>query len=208
MAIHADELTPTELAIQMSAATVSTADIFSPRRRDQLNLFRSYLPRLGMSAGVSRLWFDRNHFHFIAVTCSRQADFGRFRNRVAPALDRVFPLLAVAERLVRAPSTASDAAGSVSPELAREFKLTPAEGDTLALVLRGLTNREIAHVHGLSVNTVRNRLSVCFQKLGATRRTEALFILGEARRKQAVSSEPPLAQLQRWLASARSARKA
>ena len=68
----------------------------------------------------------------------------------------------------------------MSRALRLEYRLPQAEHDTMAPVVRGLTNPEIAHIQGLSVNTVRNRLAASFQKLGATRRAEAVSLLSHA----------------------------
>jgi len=65
-------------------------------------------------------------------------------------------------------------------ELGRELvacNLTPPEQRVMALVIRGLTNAQIARRLGLSRNTVRNRLASCFAKLDVSRRTEAVFVL-------------------------------
>ncbi len=62
-------------------------------------------------------------------------------------------------------------------ELTVAYKLTPAERRVMALVIRGLTNQQIAGRLRLSRNTVRNRLASCFVKLKVSRRTEAVFVL-------------------------------
>jgi DNA-binding CsgD family transcriptional regulator len=51
--------------------------------------------------------------------------------------------------------------------------LTPRERAVLALVQRGLTNREIARSLGIAPGTVRAHLEHAFSKLGARTRTEA-----------------------------------
>lgn len=50
------------------------------------------------------------------------------------------------------------------------------EKDVLALVAKGLTNKEVAGTLGLSQFTVRNHLMHIMEKLEATDRTEAIFI--------------------------------
>jgi DNA-binding NarL/FixJ family response regulator len=50
------------------------------------------------------------------------------------------------------------------------------EKDVLALVAKGLTNKEVAGTLGLSQFTVRNHLMHIMEKLDATDRTEAIFI--------------------------------
>lgn len=51
--------------------------------------------------------------------------------------------------------------------------LTPREKEILALIVKGLRNREIAEVLGASEGTVRIHISHILEKLGATDRTEA-----------------------------------
>lgn len=51
--------------------------------------------------------------------------------------------------------------------------LTPREKEILALIVKGLRNREIAEVLGTSEGTVRIHISHILEKLGATDRTEA-----------------------------------
>lgn len=50
------------------------------------------------------------------------------------------------------------------------------EKEVLALVAKGLTNKEVAGTLGLSQFTVRNHLMHIMEKLDATDRTEAIFI--------------------------------
>ena len=52
--------------------------------------------------------------------------------------------------------------------------LTARESDVLALVARGMSNKEIAHQLSLSVATVKNHLHNVFAKLHVNGRTEAL----------------------------------
>lgn len=52
--------------------------------------------------------------------------------------------------------------------------LTPRELEILALLVKGLTNREIAGVLGTSQNTIRNQTISIFAKLEVTDRTEAV----------------------------------
>jgi DNA-binding NarL/FixJ family response regulator len=54
--------------------------------------------------------------------------------------------------------------------------LTPRESETLALVVRGLRNQEIADALFLGVNTVKTHLKSLYRKLGARNRAEAVAI--------------------------------
>jgi len=55
-------------------------------------------------------------------------------------------------------------------------KLSIREKEVLALVAKGLTNKEVAGSLGLSQFTVRNHLKHIMEKLDASDRTEAIFI--------------------------------
>jgi DNA-binding NarL/FixJ family response regulator len=58
----------------------------------------------------------------------------------------------------------------------RSFGLTDKEGDLIALVAEGLSNKEIAERLFLSEGTVRNSLSVVLEKLNLRGRTQlAIF---------------------------------
>lgn len=75
-------------------------------------------------------------------------------------------------------SEANDLAATLAqpPTPAAGNPLTPREGQVLALVASGLTNREIAYRLGLSDRTVQFHLNGVFNKTGASSRTEAVTI--------------------------------
>lgn len=52
--------------------------------------------------------------------------------------------------------------------------LSPRQREILAAVARGLSNPEIAAMFGCSVESIKDRISICCQKLGAANRTEAV----------------------------------
>ena len=52
--------------------------------------------------------------------------------------------------------------------------LSASEREVLALVRRGLSNKEIAAARGRSVATVKNQLASVFQKFGVTSRTRLI----------------------------------
>jgi DNA-binding NarL/FixJ family response regulator len=56
-------------------------------------------------------------------------------------------------------------------------RLTACEAKVIGLLERGLTNREIAALLVLSVNTVRNRVASAFKRAGASRRAELVYLL-------------------------------
>ena len=56
----------------------------------------------------------------------------------------------------------------------KSLGISPREYDTLELLARGLSNKEIARELGVSPNTVKTHLARLYEKLGAARRTEAV----------------------------------
>jgi len=63
----------------------------------------------------------------------------------------------------------------LSNEKRREdLGITPRELEILILVAQGMSNREIARLLFVSENTVKTHCSRAFDKLGATRRTQAV----------------------------------
>lgn len=68
---------------------------------------------------------------------------------------------------------------AVAARLAERLPRTPLtrrEMDILQLVVKGLINREIAQILGVSVSTVKNQLNTLFAKLEVTDRTEAATV--------------------------------
>jgi DNA-binding NarL/FixJ family response regulator len=68
-----------------------------------------------------------------------------------------------------------------------ELRLTPRQGEILALVLRGLPNKRIALMLGLSESTVKEHLSGILERLGVKTRVEILTHL----RGRRLVLEPP-----------------
>ena len=61
-----------------------------------------------------------------------------------------------------------------------EQGLTRREAEMLALIARGLSNREIADAAYLSINSVKTHIRTTYRKLGVTRRSQAVgWVLGQ-----------------------------
>jgi len=84
--------------------------------------------------------------------------------------------IVVREILVPASGPGSGPGSSFVPNTTRQQTLgiTPRELEILALVGRGLSNREIATQLFVSENTVKTHCARAFDKLGAARRTQAV----------------------------------
>ncbi|HEU4331661.1 MAG TPA: response regulator transcription factor [Lapillicoccus sp.] len=83
----------------------------------------------------------------------------------------------------------------VPPPHPDPFGLTPRERDVLDLVIRGLTNRQIAERLGLSGKTIANHVSALLLKCGAADRVElgrlARSTLDELQGHRVHAGEPP-----------------
>jgi NarL family two-component system response regulator LiaR len=91
--------------------------------------------------------------------------------------------LAAAIRLVHAghtlvpPGTAPAPSPALAvPPLAPTRGLSQREGEILALMVTGLSNKEIAYSTSLSISTVKFHVSNIIAKLGASSRTEATAV--------------------------------
>lgn len=83
------------------------------------------------------------------------------------------PKETVVVREIPVPVPAS-AAFVLNEKKVEELGLTPRELEILALIAKGLSNREIAASIFVSENTVKTHSSRVFDKLGARRRTQAV----------------------------------
>lgn len=77
---------------------------------------------------------------------------------------------------------------SARPEDESRRILLPRELNILGLLMRGLTNQEIAKILGLHIRTIKIHITRIFRKLGARNRVEAVLA---ARRMNLVFEEPP-----------------
>src|ERR1700684_3594107 len=82
----------------------------------------------------------------------------------------------MAKEVLPASGRSSEPALPFSPNAAQQQSLgiTDRELEILALIARGLSNREIATQLFVSENTVKTHCSRAFDKLGAARRTQAV----------------------------------
>ena len=95
--------------------------------------------------------------------------------RITRRREVVRETVVIKEVLVPAEAPAPDS-GTFTPNTARQQTLgiTARELQILALVARGLSNREIASQLFVSENTVKTHCARAFDKLGAARRTQAV----------------------------------
>lgn len=68
----------------------------------------------------------------------------------------------------------SDPEAGASPTIGRPRGITPREAEVMELVVRGLSNREVAARLSVTRKTVKNHVNHIFTKLGVTHRAEAI----------------------------------
>ncbi|WFU43299.1 response regulator [Bradyrhizobium sp. CB82] len=76
-----------------------------------------------------------------------------------------------------------EAGTSLPPEFSSELGLTSREGEVLAWLSKGKTNRDIAQILGLSPRTVDKHLEQIYAKLGVENRTAAAAVAVNATRR-------------------------
>lgn len=168
--VHCAAMTSQEIAAALNTQALTCSELLTGSARNACGSLR----RHEKACVVLRFWAGRGAaFRALVLVGPGDEPFDVFADRVTCLLTPSFAVIPLAERLL-------EQLGKDDAELPA-LGLTPAQHETLQLLVRGLTNREIADVLGISANTVRNRLAVCFRLLGASTRTEALFILNQAK---------------------------
>lgn len=164
------ELEPAELQ-QLSTTFSRDSDTIPLPRRERLSVYADFLAPNRQSSFVARYWFMGGRAWGVGMS---RGSLG-FSARDLERLEAIFPQVRAALRASTwLKESGENLLGSSS---AMACSLTPAQKSVAALVMRGLTNKEVASLLGLSPNTVRNALSEVFEKVGASRRSELGFVL-------------------------------
>jgi DNA-binding CsgD family transcriptional regulator len=138
-------------------------DILSAQERRELPFYREVMTPIGLRSTLVGLVTMRGE----VLSCvylgwtSKHRPSERTRARFQAAL----PLLALGER----------AHPPDRPSLQVAAELTPRERQVLGMLVRGLTNQEIAQVLGTAPNTVKNQVSSLLRKTGTSNRSELAF---------------------------------
>lgn len=179
LARYCVQMTPAERMTALNGQTLTYEELLTSSSSTEPCPLRLCLQRPQAAGFVVQFWpGPARSYRVFALLARADEAFTLFAERARPLLDASFPVIALAEKLLdqrRVDDT------KLQPQVAAALRLTRAQQETLELLVRGLTNREIASVLGISANTVRNRLAECFRLLGASTRTEALFILSRAK---------------------------
>lgn len=184
------EFEPGELAAADSGRPLVDTEVLSLSRREVLSLYREQLRPHGVSVMMTAIWRDHHAgFGFHLARCGRGRKFHRHE---IETLEQVLPAIKLAESYVAARAMAVDRPATRSFDAwADQVGLTRAERRVAELVVRGLQNREIATLLGVSSLTVRNQLGTVFRKADVTNRSELAFICASAHRDRHTPDEPP-----------------
>lgn len=138
---------------------------------------------------TKRIIEHNSNIKVIMLTMERQQDY--LLEAIKAGAKGYLLKNATSQELVKAIRDVAAGEGSLDSAMAREVlqefrrlseretqespyeRLTDREKDILSLLAQGATNHEIAQQLGLSEKTVRNRLSVIFDKLHINNRTQA-----------------------------------
>lgn len=143
---------------------VLDSEFLSESRKDQLSLYHEQWRPLGLRALMQVGW--KNRLGIYVLTFGRAGPLARFRRREMELLGRCLPQIRLAEALM------SHTVESSFECWAQGVGLSRREREIAELVARGLRNREIASVLGVSPFTVRNELVLAFRKAEVTTRAE------------------------------------
>ena len=111
-----------------------------------------------------------------ACSLGRIGKKARFLTRELDLLGRLLPFIKLAEEYLGARSRLGRACAERWSDRALRDGLSPRERAVTELVARGLKNREIARLLGISPATVRNHLASIFRKAEVTTRAELAFV--------------------------------
>lgn len=169
------EFEPGELAAADSGRPLVDTEVLPLRRRERLSLYREQLRPHGVSVMMTAMWRGHNAgFGFHLARCGRGHKFHR---REIETLEQLLPAIKLAESYVAVRAIAADHPATRSFDAwADQVGLTRAERRVAELVVRGLQNREIATILGVSSLTVRNQLGAVFRKADVTNRSELAFV--------------------------------
>jgi DNA-binding CsgD family transcriptional regulator len=169
---YMNELDTREIAVALNGKPIVDLDVLSAQRRDRLALYHEFLRPEAVSVFTTVMWRSGHSAHGITLARTRRG--ARFAAGELRALESLLPAIQLADAYVS--SRQREAAGEPFDAWARASDLTAKEREVAALVVRGLTNGEIAGLLGVSRNTIRNQLASVFRKAAVSTRAELVFV--------------------------------
>lgn len=184
------ELEPHEIEPSERPRPMVDLDVIPLRRRERLAMYRELLRPHGATVFTTSMW--RNRHGGFGFHLARSGPGRTFQRREIDALEAVLPAIKLAEAYWAAQTASAGSADEVSFESwADDIGLTTAERRVAELVSRGLQNREIAALVGVSPLTVRNQLGAVFRKAEVSTRAELAFVASSAERRASGRAATP-----------------
>jgi len=178
---YVTEMSPAE-QLRLGAGLAPAEETFSLKRRDELSIFREFLKPRGLTRVLPVTWSVDGRLWGLGLTRSTPG----FSSQDVGRLELLLPYIRAAMRVRPIRSSRDDDTPEGTFGAAKGWRLTPLQMKTMNLVIRGLTNREVADLLGLSPNTVRNILVEVFRKVGVSRRSELAYMAALAAHSDAV----------------------
>jgi DNA-binding CsgD family transcriptional regulator len=175
-----EQLTVDEIATY-SVRARSYDDVWCAARRRELAVFNEVLDPIGVRHGIVRA--STRNGNVAGVNLERTGFARGFSDRDMTLVDVATPFLHVAEVLALRESV---------NQFATQYGLSQREAQYADLAARGLQNREIGAVCGVSLYTVRNTLARAFSKVGVSNRTELAFLRTAAAQPGSTGADPAL----------------
>jgi DNA-binding CsgD family transcriptional regulator len=169
---YMSELSPQELARFSAVAPAVDLDVVSPARRQRLIVYQELLAPLRIKSFVTSVWrtpWGVFGFHLARTGATR------FGERETRRLQLLAPCVKLGQGLF-----AKQQAGTICLEAewwACDWSLSSRELEVARLVMRGLSNPEIALLLRVSRHTVRNHLVSVFRKADVSSRAELVFMM-------------------------------
>jgi DNA-binding CsgD family transcriptional regulator len=165
------DLTTLNCAAERAGGAVQDRDVLSHRARDRSPFYREVVARLGVhTAAISVLRTRRKLIGCLYL--GRLSRGAHFRKELL-LLRAALPALSLGKEVF-------DAAPPLPSHVTTPL-FTKRENEVLELVVRGLTNKEIAARLGSSPLTVKNQLAAMFEKSGVKNRAELAHSVALAR---------------------------
>ena len=174
------EFEPHELAAVAGDPVKVDTEVLSLARREQLSLYRELLRPHRVSELTTIVW--RNRQGTFGFHLARTGRGRRFRREELETLEVLAPAIKLAEAYLHARMGSGPQGTRSFDAWAGGVRLTKSERAVAELVVRGLQNREIAALLGVSPLTVRNHLGAVFRKADVTTRAELAFVSASERR--------------------------
>jgi DNA-binding CsgD family transcriptional regulator len=186
---YMNEFEPQEIADASMGKPIVDIDLLSARRRDHLSLYHQFLRPEKVTVFATVVWRDEHGVS--GFNLARTGRGARFAACELHTIERLLPAIRLADAFVGLRPREESPSFDV---WAADVGLSAKEREVTALVVRGLTNGEIAALLGVSRNTVRNQLVSVFRKADVSTRAELVIAATAFLRSRGGVTEMP-----RWL---------